>query len=52
MAWFTAARIGSAWDTATTVCPGWTACNRSRDETIRACMARNDSPPGNANPLG
>ena len=52
MAWATAARIGSACDTATTVWPGWARRRRASVSTMRACMATNDSPPGKVNPLG
>ena len=52
MAWATAARMGSAWETATIVSPGWAARSRSSVATMRACMATNDSPPGNVKPLG
>src|SRR5579875_3641495 len=52
MASATAALIGSAWDTATTVSPGCRERRSAMAATIRACMALKDSPPGKRNPLG
>ena len=52
MAWATAALIGSAWDTATTVWPGWAARSRSTAPQMRVCISVNDSPPGKRKPLG
>src|SRR5262245_58807832 len=34
----TAALIGSAWDTATTVLPGWAATSRQTAEQMRTCI--------------
>src|SRR5438105_1538846 len=41
-----AALMGSAWETATTVPPGWSARMRSMASTMRPCISRKDSPPG------
>src|SRR5205823_3026482 len=48
----TAALIGSAWLTATTVSPGCRSRNLAMVPTMRPCISGNDSPPGNRKPLG
>src|SRR6185437_2725144 len=48
----TTALIGSAWDTATTDCPGWAATSRNTASVARVAISANDSPPGNRKPAG
>ena len=48
----TAALIASAWDTATTVPPGWAATQRATASVMRVCISTNDSPSGKRNPDG
>src|SRR5262249_19959133 len=52
MGWATAALMGSACDTATTILPVWRATMRARAPVTRACISVNDSPPGKRKPLG
>ena len=52
MAWATAALMGSACDTATTVCPACARRSRSIAPQMRVCISVKDSPPGKRNPLG
>src|SRR5262245_58019773 len=51
-AWATAVLMGSAWDTATTVSPGWRATRGARVVVMRVWISTNDSPPGKRKPLG
>src|SRR5436305_8464741 len=48
----TTALIGSAWETATMVAPGWRDRKRATADVTRHCISGNDSPLGNRNPLG
>ena len=48
----TAALMGSACDTATTVPPGCAPTIRSSSFQMRSCISANDSPPGKRNPDG
>ena len=51
-AWATAALMGSACETATTICPGCRATIRPSTEVMRVCISGNDSPPGKRKVLG
>ena len=48
----TAALIGSACETATTILPAWRATMRAMAPVMRVCISVKDSPSGNRKPLG